>query len=153
MAHEMAHVKHRDILITSVAVTIGGAISMLSQMFFFGGGRSRDGGGGAIEALGMLVLGPLAAAIIQSAISRSREFNADSGGAELVEDPMALATALEKIHHANRRIPMDVNPALNSLFIAEPTNVFRAAGNLFSTHPPIEKRLMNLIGRESTGLV
>jgi heat shock protein HtpX len=153
MAHEMAHVKHRDILITSVAVTIGGAISMLAHMFFWGGGRGRDGEGHPLAGLAILLLGPLAAGIIQAAISRSREYNADAGGAELVEDPMALATALEKIHHGNRRIPMDVNPAFNSLFIAEPSNVFRTVGNLFSTHPPIEKRLINLIGRESTGLV
>jgi heat shock protein HtpX len=97
----------------------------------------------------MLILGPLAAGLIQAAISRSREFNADTGGAEIVGDPMYLASALQKIHHMNQRIPMNVAPAFNSLFIAEPTNFMRSVGNLFQTHPPLEKRLMNLIGRES----
>ncbi len=151
MAHEMAHVKHRDILIQSVAVTIGAAIGMLGYMRF----------GVAVEeimrirwqGLAMFILARWAAGLIQAAISRSREFNADKGGAEIVGEPMYLATALEKIHHMNQRIPMNVPPAFNSLFIAEPTSVMRSVGNLFQTHPPLEKRLMNLIGRESTGLV
>jgi heat shock protein HtpX len=159
MAHELAHVKHRDILIQSVAATIGGAISSLAYMMFwlggsFGGSSSddEDGGGNPLVALLVMILGPVAAGVIQAAISRSREFNADAEGAAIAGDAMVLATALEKIHDAGRRIPLDVNPAFNSLFIAEPLN--RLAGgiaNLFSTHPPLEKRLMNLIGRESTG--
>jgi heat shock protein HtpX len=150
MAHELSHVKHRDILITSVAVTIGAAISMLAYMAMWtGGGRSRDGEGHPLAALAVMLLGPLAAGLIQAAISRSREFNADSSGAEIVGDPMYLATALEKIHHLNQRIPMNVPPAFNSLFIAEPTSMMRSIGNLFQTHPPLEARLMNLIGRPS----
>ncbi|HMC67256.1 MAG TPA: M48 family metalloprotease, partial [Gemmataceae bacterium] len=84
--------------------------------------------------------------LIQAAISRSREFNADKGGAEICGDPMALSTALEKIHALNHRIPMDVNPAFNSMFIAEPMSMLKGIGNLFQTHPPLEKRLVNLIG-------
>jgi len=151
MAHEMAHVKHRDILITSIAATIGAAVSVLAQMMFFsGGGRGRDGEGHPLAGLLVLILGPLAAGLIQAAISRSREFNADSEGAQIVGDPMALATALEKIHRLNHRIPTDVSPAFNSLFIAEPTNLWRSAAAMFQTHPPLEARLVNLIGRAST---
>ena len=153
MAHELAHVKHRDILIQSVAATVGGAISYLGYMFMFGGGHSDDdeGGGNPLGALLILILGPIAAGLIQAAISRSREFNADKEGAAIAGDPMYLATALEKIHYGAQRIPLDVNPAMNSMFIAEPMNVMRSIGNLFATHPPLEKRLMNLIGRERVG--
>lgn len=154
MAHELAHVKHRDILIQSVAATIGAAISYLGYMFMFGGGsRDREGGGGnPIGALLVLILGPLAAGLIQAAISRSREYNADSEGGEIAGDPMYLATALEKIHLAAKRIPLPVNPALNTMFIAEPLNPMQSIAGLFQTHPPLEKRLMNLIGREATGM-
>ena len=158
MAHELAHVKHRDILIQSVAATIGGAISVLGYMFMFGGGGRRDdngGGAGILGVLFVLVLGPLAASLIQMAISRSREYNADKVGAEICGNPMWLATALEKIHLMAHRIPLQVNPSFNSMFIAEPMNAFGGAqglANLFQTHPPLEKRLMNLIGRETTGM-
>ena len=156
MAHELAHVKHRDILIQSVAATIGAAISSIAYMgMFFGGGSSDDDEGGTnpIVALLVLLLGPLAAGLIQAAISRSREFNADKEGADIAGDPMYLATALEKIHAGSGRIPMNVNPAYNSMFIAEPLSAMgRGVTNLFATHPPLEKRLMNLIGRESTGM-
>ena len=154
MGHELAHVKHRDILIQSVAATIGGAISSLAYMAFWFGGSSRDDrdDGHPLVALLVMILGPVAAGLIQAAISRSREFNADKEGAELAGSPMYLATALEKIHIGSRAIPMDVNPAFNSLFIAEPLSAMgRGIANLFSTHPPLEKRLVNLIGRESTG--
>lgn len=151
MAHELAHVKHRDILIQSVAATIGSAIGMLGYMFMFGGGRSRDEGGHPIAGLLVLILGPLAAGLIQAAISRSREFNADTEGAEIAGDPMHLATALEKIHAMAKQVPLPVNPAMNGMFIAEPLNAVGSVANLFQTHPPLEKRLMNLIGRESTG--
>jgi heat shock protein HtpX len=150
MAHELAHVKHRDILIQTVAATIGGAISMLGYMFMWGGSRDRDVH--PLAGLLVLLLGPLAAGLIQAAISRSREFNADKAGAEILGNPMPLASALEKIHSAAQRVPLDVNPAFNSLFIAEPRNVFRTLANMFSTHPPLEQRLTNLIGRESTGM-
>jgi heat shock protein HtpX len=153
MAHELAHVKHRDILIQSVATTIGAAVSVLGHMAMFGGARDDEGHGHPIAGLLILLLGPLAAGLIQAAISRSREFNADKAGAEILGHPMPLATALEKIHVAAHRIPMDVNPAFNSLFIAEPRSVFRTMANLFQTHPPLEQRLLNLIGRESTGTV
>ena len=149
MSHELAHVKHRDILIQSVAVTIGAAISMLAysaQWRAMFGGRDRNDH--PLALLGVAILGPLAAGLIQAAISRSREFNADKGGAEIVGDPMYLATALEKIHHMNQRIPTDVSPAFNSMFIMEPRNVMASIGNLFQTHPPLEARLMNLIGRD-----
>ena len=156
MAHELAHVKHRDILIQSVAATIGAAISSIAYMgMFFGGGSSDDdeGGSNPIVALLVLILGPLAAGLIQAAISRSREFNADKEGAEIAGSPMYLATALEKIHAGSAQIPMNVNPAYNSMFIAEPLSAMgRGVTNLFATHPPLEKRLMNLIGRESTGM-
>ena len=100
-----------------------------------------------------MLFGPLAAGLIQAAISRSREFNADKEGADLAGNPMYLATALEKIHAAGRQIPLDVNPAFNSLFIAEPLSAMgRGITSLFTTHPPLQKRLMNLIGRESTGV-
>jgi heat shock protein HtpX len=154
MAHELAHVKHRDTLIQTVAATIGGAISMLGYMFMFGGGGSRDGdgeGGHPLAALLVLLLGPLAAGLIQAAISRSREFNADTAGAEMLGNPMPLATALEKIHLQSRRIPLAVNPAFNNLFIIEPLNPMRTLANMFATHPPLEQRLQNLIGRETTG--
>ena len=154
MAHELAHVKHRDILIQSVAATIGAAISSLAYMgmWFGGGSRDREGGSNPLVALAVLLLGPLAAGLIQAAISRSREYNADKEGADISGDPMYLASALEKIHGANQRIPMDVNPAFNSLFIAEPLSAMgRGVTSLFATHPPLEKRLINLIGRESTG--
>ena len=151
MGHELAHVKHRDILIQSIAATIAGAISALGYFFMFSGPRrDRDGEVHPLAGLLILLLGPLAAGLIQAAISRSREFNADSTGAELSGDPMALATALEKIHAYANRVPMDVNPAFNSLFIAEPRNLAMQIGRLFQTHPPLEDRLRNLIGREST---
>ncbi|MGB7160649.1 MAG: zinc metalloprotease HtpX [Tepidisphaeraceae bacterium] len=153
MAHELAHVKHRDILIQSIAATIGGAISMLGYMFMFGGTRDEEGDSHPIAGLLVMILGPLAAGLIQAAISRSREFNADTVGAEIAGDPMALATALEKIHAEAHGIPMDVNPAMNGMFIAEPLNAMRSVANLFQTHPPLEQRLENLIGQKTTGRV
>jgi heat shock protein HtpX len=147
MAHELAHVKHRDILIQSVAITIGAAISVLAHMvmFGFGGGRDREGGH-PIAGLLMLLLGPLAAGLIQAAISRSREFNADTGGAEICGNANDLASALQKIHAYAHQIPMKVNPAFNSMFIAEPRNLFGSVARLFQTHPPLEARLQNLLG-------
>jgi heat shock protein HtpX len=150
MAHELAHVRNRDILIQSIAATIGGAISMLAWMFMFGGGRSREGGHPLVGLL-LLFLGPLAAGLIQAAISRSREFNADKVGAEILGDARPLATALEKIHLASRRVPLAINPSFNQMLIMEPLNPMQSLAKMFSTHPPLEQRLMNLIGRESTG--
>lgn len=152
LSHELAHVRHRDILITSVAATIAGAISFLGYMFMWGGSRDRSEGSG-VEGLLFLILSPLAALLIQAGISRSREFNADATGAEICGNPMYLATALEKIHYGNSRIPMDTNPAFNAMYIAEPLNaVGNSLASLFQTHPPLEARLVNLIGRPSTGL-
>ncbi len=149
MAHELAHVQHRDILISSIAATIASAISMLGYVFMFGGGGdSRDSRGGGLLAL---IVGPIAAGLIQAAISRSREFNADKAGAEFLGNPMPLATALEKIHAAAHQVPLPVNPAMNGMFIAEPFNGLERAMSIFQTHPPLEARLKNLIGRETTG--
>jgi heat shock protein HtpX len=152
MGHELAHVKHRDILIQTVAATLGAAISYLGYMFWWGGGSRDRSEGNALAGLLVLLLGPLAAGLIQAAISRSREFNADKEGAALAGNPMYLATALEKIHAAANRIPLNINPAFNAMMIAEPRNMFQTMANLFATHPPLEQRLMNLIGRESTGM-
>jgi len=154
MGHELSHVRHRDILIQSVAATIAAAISFIAwNMRWFGLGRnSRDeGGANLVVVLLISILGPVAALLVQAAISRSREFNADAGGAELVGDPMALATALEKIDAASRQIPLEVNPAFNSMFIMEPRGMMGTIAGMFQTHPPLEARLMNLIGRETTG--
>ena len=157
MGHELAHVKHRDILIQTVAATIGGAITSLAYLGMFAGGGSADdedgGGTNPIYKLLVLILGPIAAGLIQAAISRSREYNADLEGAAIAGDRVALATALEKIHAYADQIPMRVNPAYNSLFIAEPRNVMRQVAALFSTHPPMEQRIQNLIGRPSTGMI
>ena len=150
IGHELTHVRHRDILIQSIAATIAGAISVLGYMFMWGGGRRRDEGNPLIALL-FIILGPIAAGLIQAAISRQREYAADTGGAQLCGDPMYLARALEKIHAYSRRIPLEVNPSFNSMFIAEPLNPMAQMANLFSTHPPLEARLMNLIGREATG--
>ena len=159
MAHELAHVRHRDTLIQTVAATIGGAISVIAyNLMWFGGGFGGDsdgdsdsGGVGILGALAAMILAPLAAGLIRAAISRSREFNADTAGAEILGDPRPLASALEKIHAASQRVPLAVNPALNNLFVIEPLNPMRAMANLFATHPPIEQRLENLLGRASVG--
>jgi len=152
MSHELAHVKHRDILITTIAATAAGAITFLAHnMYWFGLGDRRDRRGGGmeiIELLAVMILAPIAAVLIQAAISRSREFNADAGGAEICGNPMYLATALERLESANRQIPTDVNPAFNAMFISEPLNPMAAMARLFRSHPPLEARLVNLIGRE-----
>jgi heat shock protein HtpX len=157
MSHELAHVRHRDILIQSVAATIGAAIGFIAQFAMFGGMGGRrdddDRDSSPLLALAFAILGPIAAMLIQAAISRSREFNADKTGAEICGDPMYLATALEKIHAYANRIPLQVNPAFNSMFIAEPFNAMKAIGGLFQTHPPLEARLENLIGQPTTGLL
>jgi heat shock protein HtpX len=155
LAHELGHVRNRDILISAIAATIAGAISFLAQMaqwsMWFGGfGGSRDdregGGGGALGLVGMLlamILAPIAAMIIQMAISRSREFGADATGARVSGDPEALAAALEKLDAYNKRIPLPVNPAVSSLFIVKPLTGAMLA-NLFSTHPPTAERVARL---------
>ncbi len=153
MAHELAHIKHRDILIQTIAATIGGAINFLGYMFMFGGASDDEEGGGANPILGLpvMLLGPIAAAVIQMAISRQREYAADTEGGRIVGDPMHLATALEKIHVMANRIPMQSNPAFNAMMIAEPKNFSGNMASLFATHPRLEDRIKNLIGRETTG--
>lgn len=149
IAHELAHVKHRDILIGSIAATMAGAISMIANMaqwaFIFGGGRhsNDDEGGHPIAALLMIIVAPIAAMLIQMAISRSREFLADEGGATMAGDPIALANALRRLHKGAQEIPMDATPATAHMFIVNPLT---GGGlmSLFSTHPPMEERIARL---------
>lgn len=155
IAHELAHVKHRDILISSIAATIAGAITMLASFArwgaLFGGYGNRDdrNGGGALGLLAMAIFAPLAAMIIQMAVSRSREYAADAEGARMAGGPYGLARALEKLGHYAKRIPLDASPATSHMFIVMPLSA-RSLGNLFSTHPPIEERIRRLIGRSAT---
>jgi heat shock protein HtpX len=146
LAHELGHVGNRDILISSVAATVAGAITMLARfgMFFGGGGRDRRGGG--IGALLMLILAPIAAAMIQMAVSRSREYQADATGAHYTGNPYALASALQKLDAYSRRVPMQASPSTAHLFIIQPL-LGMNFGNLFSTHPPTAKRIERLTGR------
>ena len=147
LAHELAHVKHRDILISSIAATLAAAIVMLSRFaMFFGGGRSSDDRQGAnpLALLAMMILAPIAAALIQMAISRSREYDADAGGAAIAGNPYGLASALRKIDAASRAVPLDANPATAHMFIVKPFSGAGFAG-LFSTHPPTEKRIAALL--------
>jgi heat shock protein HtpX len=150
IAHELAHVKHRDILISSVAATIAAAIMMVARMAMYAGmfgGRSddREGGSNPIALLGMMILAPVAAMLIQTAISRSREFAADAGGARIAGNPYGLADALRKIDAVSKRVPLDANPATAHMFIVKP---FSGGGllSLFSTHPPTEQRIQALLG-------
>ncbi len=149
LAHELSHVRHRDILISSVAATIAAAIMMLSRFAFFfgGGGRDDDDRGNVVSALLMMLLAPLAAALIQAAISRSREYAADEGGAELVGDPHGLASALRKIEAVAQERPLLANPATAHLFIIKPFTG-RSLMNLFSTHPPTEERIARLLNEK-----
>jgi heat shock protein HtpX len=148
LAHELAHVKHRDILISTVAAVVAGVISVTAHMLlWFGGGHSRDNHNSsplaAIGALAMIILAPLAAALIQMAISRQREFAADSFGGELCGNPLKLASALARLSSVNEHIPTETNPVFHNLYIVEP---FSAGGmaSLFSTHPPVEARIAAL---------
>jgi len=148
LAHELAHIKHRDILVGTVAATIAGAISYLAQMAQWAmifGGRSSDeeNGSNPVAALVMMIVGPIAAMMVQMAISRSREYGADAGGAEISGNPLHLAGALRKLHMASQRIPMDANPATSHMFIVNPLS---GGGllKLFSTHPPMEERIARL---------
>ncbi len=158
LAHEMGHIKNWDILISSVAAVIAGAISYLANMaqwaLFFGGfgGSDDDEGGGVAGLVGMLVMlivAPIAAMLIQMAISRSREYLADAAGARISGKPMALASALKRLQEWNMRIPMNINPASAQMYIVNPLSA-QTLASLFSTHPPIEeriKRLMEMTGR------
>lgn len=149
LAHELGHVGNRDILISSVAATLAGAITMLARFgFFFGMGDrdDRDRGGGFVGLL-MLILAPLAATLIQLAVSRSREYQADATGAELTGNPYALASALRKLDAYSKRIPLLASPSTAHLFIVAPLLGGMNFANLFSTHPPIAKRIERLTGR------
>jgi heat shock protein HtpX len=156
IAHELAHIKNRDILIGTIAATMAGAIMMLASMArwaaIFGGGRSSDEEGGAsgIGLIFMSILAPFAAMIIQMAISRSREYLADSTGAAIAGRPDGLARALEKLGAYSRRIPMAASPSTAHMFITNPLSG-RSLMSLFSTHPPIEERIAKLMGRQAPG--
>jgi heat shock protein HtpX len=150
IAHELAHVKHRDILISSIAATLAAAIMMISRFaMFFGGSRDDRQGSNPIALIATIILAPIAAMLIQAAVSRSREYDADAGGARIAGGPMGLVNALGKIEKASHAVPLDANPATAHMFIVKP---FSAAGlmGLFSTHPPTEKRIQALL-RPSLG--
>ncbi len=145
LGHELAHVKHRDILISSVAATLAAAIMMTARFaMFWGGGRDDREGSNPIALLATMILAPVAAMLIQAAISRSREFDADAGGALIAGSPLGLVSALKKIDSASRVIPLDANPATAHMFIIKPFSISGLMG-LFSTHPPTEQRVQALL--------
>jgi heat shock protein HtpX len=146
LAHELAHVKHRDILISSVAATLAAAIMMISRFaMFFGGSRDDDRHGtNPVALIAMMILAPVAAMLIQAMISRSREYDADAGGASIAGGPHGLVNALKKIDARSRAIPLDANPATAHMFIIKPFSGQGLLG-LFSTHPPTEKRIQALL--------
>lgn len=154
IAHELAHIKHRDILVGTIAATIAGAISYLAQMaqwaMIFGGRHDDEEGGNPIAAIVMMIVGPIAAMMVQMAISRSREYGADAGGARIAGNPMYLSNALKKLHMASQRIPMDANPVTSHMFIVNPLS---GGGllKLFSTHPPMEERIARLEAMRMSG--
>ena len=147
IAHELAHIKNRDMLLQTMAATMAGAISNLAQFAFFFGGRSDDEeGGNPAVAIAMLIIGPIVAMVIQFAISRQREFKADAVGAEICGRPLALASALQRLESGARRIPMHVSPSAAPLAIVNPLAAFslRGAAKWFSTHPPTAERVAAL---------
>jgi heat shock protein HtpX len=147
LAHELGHVNNRDILISSIAATIAGAITYVARFgFFFGGMGDRDDRRGGAGSLLMLILAPIAAVLIQLAVSRSREYQADETGAHFTGNPYALASALAKLDAYSRRVPMAATPSTAHLFIIQPL-LGMNFGSLFSTHPPIAKRIERLTGR------
>ncbi len=154
LAHELGHVRNRDILTSSIAATLAGAITLLARMGWWanlfggygGGSDDRDRGGGMGGIL-MLILAPIAATLIQLAVSRSREFEADATGARITGNPYALASALQKLDAYSKRLPMRASPSTAHLFIVAPLLSGASFANLFSTHPPIAKRIERLIGR------
>ncbi|MSO56683.1 MAG: protease HtpX [Acidobacteria bacterium] len=151
IAHELAHVKNRDILISSVAATVAAAIMMVARMAqfaaMFGGGRRDDReGSNPIAMIATIIFAPMAAMLVQAAISRSREFLADAGGAKIAGTPYGLVNALRKLENGSKQIPLDANPATAHMFIIKP---FSAGGllSMFSTHPPTEQRISALMNR------
>lgn len=155
LAHELSHVRNRDILTSSIAATLAGAITILARMGFWfgmfggmGGGRGSRRGGG-LGTIFMLLLAPIAAMLIQLWVSRTREYEADASGAHLTGNPYALASALEKISAVSRQVPLVASPDNAHLFIVAPLLSGETWANLFSTHPPIQKRIERLIGRPS----
>jgi heat shock protein HtpX len=155
LAHELGHVRNRDILTSSIAATLAGAITILAHMGRFamifggGGGSNRDREGGGIAALFMLILAPIAATLIQLAVSRAREYEADATGAHMTGNPYALASALQKLDTYSKRLPMGATASTAHLFIVAPLISGGSFANLFSTHPPIAKRIERLVGRPS----
>ncbi len=155
LAHELGHVRNRDILTSSIAATLAGAITILARMAFWfgafggGGGDRRDREGGGLGGIILLLLAPFAAMLIQLWVSRTREYEADATGAHLTGNPYALASALEKISTVSRRVPLAASPSSAHLFIVQPLLSGETFASLFSTHPPIQKRIERLIGRTS----
>jgi heat shock protein HtpX len=155
LAHELGHVKNRDILTSSIAATLAGAITMIARMGYwaslfggYGGGRDSRERSGGLSSLFMLILAPIAATLIQLAISRSREYEADATGAKVTGNPYALARALQKLDDYSKRIPMQASPSTAHLFIVAPLLGGGGFGQLFSTHPPIPDRIRRLIGQD-----
>jgi heat shock protein HtpX len=145
LGHELAHVKHRDILTSSIAATLAGAIMVIARMaFWFGGSRDDRDGGNPVAAIAMMILAPLAAMLIQAAISRSREYDADAGGSAIAGHPEGLVSALRKIEAGSKMVPLDASPATAHMFIVRPFSVSGLMG-LFSTHPPTEDRIAALL--------
>jgi heat shock protein HtpX len=146
IAHELAHIKNRDMLLMTIAATIAGAIANLAQFGFLLGGRDEDGNSNPAAALLMMILGPMAAMFLQTAISRQREFKADAVGAEIAGRTDGLANALAKLEHSAKRIPMNVSPAAAQLAIVNPLSALsgRSMLKLFATHPPTEERIAAL---------
>ena len=147
LAHELGHVRNRDTLVSTIAATLAGVIMMLANMArfaaFFGGSRDEEDRGGVVGLVVMAVLAPVAAFLIQMAISRAREYQADATGAQVTKKPGALASALERLEQASQRLPLQANPATAHLFIVNPLSG-RSFLSLFSTHPPIEERVARL---------
>jgi heat shock protein HtpX len=145
IAHELGHVLHRDILISSVAATLAAAITLLARfaLFFEGGGRRDDRNGGVFGALAMMILAPIAAMVIQMAISRSREYEADAASAKYTSTPYELISGLQKLETYSKRLPMEATPSTAHLFIIKP-RLGLGLGNLFSTHPSTEDRIRRL---------
>ncbi|MBB5315639.1 zinc metalloprotease HtpX [Tunturibacter empetritectus] len=154
LAHELGHVRNRDILTSSIAATLAGAITMVARMGYYaslfggGGGRGGDRRGGGLQGLLMIIVAPIAASLIQLWISRTREFEADATGAAATGNPYALARALQKLEDYSKRIPMQASPSNAHLFIVAPLLGSGGIGSLFSTHPPMKERIQRLIGRD-----